>query len=72
METRFTASATAFIPSGYKKLLYKLSKVSFGFTGQVFCNKIGPVSRPSSAQKIERPATLSPLMSVLLSTHSEF
>lgn len=53
------------MPSGYKNRLYKESTVSSGKTGQDFCNSIGPVSRPSSAQNIENPASLSPFINVL-------
>lgn len=53
------------MPSGYKNLLYKESTLSSGRTGQDFCKSIGPVSSPSSAQKIENPASLSPFINVL-------
>jgi hypothetical protein len=45
--------------------LYRESTVSFGSTLHDCCRRIGPVSKPSSAQKIENPASLSPEISVL-------
>lgn len=57
------------MPSGYKNRLYKISTVSSGKIGQDFCNNIGPVSSPSSAQNIENPASLSPLINVLQYTY---
>jgi hypothetical protein len=53
------------MPSGYKNLLYTESTVSSGKTGHDFCDNIGPVSSPSSAQNIENPASLSPFINVL-------
>lgn len=53
------------IPSGYRNRLYKESTVSSGKIGHDFCKSIGPVSRPSSAQNIENPASLSPFINVL-------
>lgn len=50
----------AFIPSGKRKRLYKSSTVSLGPTSHSRCRRIGPVSRPSSAQKMVNPAFLSP------------
>ena len=58
------------IPSGYKKRLYKESTVLLGSTSVVFWSRIGPVSKPSSAQKILKPAFLSPFIRVL--QHKEF
>lgn len=55
----------AFIPSGKRNRLYKSSTVSFWPTSHSRCRSIGPVSKPSSAQKIVNPAFLSPWIKVL-------
>lgn len=55
----------AFIPSGKRKRLYRSSTVSFWPTSHSRCRSIGPVSKPSSAQKIVNPAFLSPWIKVL-------
>jgi len=55
----------ALTPSGYRNLLYRLWRVSFGSTSHSLMSKIGPVSKPSSGQKIVNPAFLSPSIKVL-------
>lgn len=55
----------AFIPSGNRNLLYRSSTVSFWPTSHSRCRSTGPVSKPSSAQKIVNPAFLSPWIKVL-------
>ena len=53
------------IPSGKRKRVYRVSTVSLMSTSHSLCKRIGPVSSPSSAQKILKPALVSPSMSVL-------
>lgn len=55
----------AFTPSGKRNRLYRSSTVSFWPTSHSRCRRIGPVSKPSSAQKIVNPAFLSPWIKVL-------
>lgn len=65
-------STMARMPSGNKKRLYNESTVSLMSTSQDRCNKIGPVSSPSSAQNIEKPALTSPSSKVLKFTFRYF
>ena len=55
----------ALTPSGYRNLLYRVLRVSSGSTSHSLISNIGPVSKPSSGQKIVKPAFLSPCISVL-------
>lgn len=50
----------ALMPSGKRKRLYSVSTVSLGSTLHSLCSRMGPVSRPSSAQNTLKPAFLSP------------
>ena len=67
-ETRVDGNTRAVIPAGYRNLLYSVSTVSSGSTTHLFCSRMGPVSSPSSAQKIVNPAFLSPCINVLFHT----
>ena len=51
--------------------MYRESTVSLMSTSHCFCSSRGPVSRPSSAQKMENPALLSPSIRVLQSEGGE-
>lgn len=56
------------MPSGYKNRLYKESTVSLGSISTLFWRRIGPVSRPSSAQNTLKPPCSSPSIKVLTKT----